>query len=271
VLLAAVLLYFGYWLELSGYFAALILHEFAHAQAAKRRGYILGAMKLMPYGANLKVDFDSASLRDEIAIALAGPALNLILAVFSVAVWWLAPVTYIYTEMFVYANLFTAVLNLLPVFPLDGGRIVLAAFSARFKRQSVYKYMRITGFIAAGIFAALFFFTFYSSANLSLAVMAVFFFLSTLIPDKHSKYRRLYSMAYRSEKVKKGMAVKEIVISGEAELLTLMRMLNANYFYRFTVVDGGMNIIGSVNELELETLAAKHGATHKVGTLVKKP
>ena len=127
----------------------------------------------------------------------------------------------------------------------------------------------LIGFIAAAVSAALFFSTFYFlRSNLSFALISVFFFLSTAIPDKRSKYRRLYSMGYRSEKLKKGMAVKEVIVGGEASLLTLMRMLNASYFYRFTVVDENFNKIGELNELELENLSAKFGAGESVGKVI---
>lgn len=268
-LLAAAMLFFGYGYELIHQFIAIVIHEFAHAEAARRRGYALETMKLTPYGASLTGKFENTRPRDEAAIALAGPAANLILAVALIALWWLAPVSYAYTETFVAVNLATAVFNLLPVFPLDGGRILLAALSSRFKRQSAYRYMRLAGFLAAGVCAALAGFAFVTAKNPSIALIAVFFFLSTFFPDHHSKYRRLYSMAYRSEKLKKGMAVKEVLVSGEARLMTLLRLMNANYFYRFSVVDAQFQKIGEINEIELENLTAKLGGAASVAFALK--
>ncbi len=267
-LLAAVLIYLGYGLELAGYLVTVVCHEFAHAAVAKRLGYTLNGIKLMPYGAALSGDFASVRPRDEILIALAGPAVNIALAVVTVAAWWLAPVTYVFTEAFLYGNLFTAVFNLVPLYPLDGGRVLLAGLSVRFKRQSAYKALRIAGFAAAVVFAALFFVTFYYAANLSLALISSFFFLSTVVPDKQSAYRRLYSMGYRSEKVKKGLPVKEVLISSDTELFSLVRMLNANYFYRFTVVDSGFKTVGTVTELELESLCTRFSGNIAVGKAV---
>ena len=267
--LAAAMLLFGYGVELLNHFVCVIIHEFAHAEMARRCGYRLDTMKLTPYGASLTGAFENARPRDEILIALAGPAVNLVLAVALTAVWWLAPVTYVYTETFVYVNLFTALFNLLPVFPLDGGRVLLAALSCRYKRQSAYRVLRFSGLLAAGVFAVFAFATFYLSANLSLGLIALFFFLSTVFPDKYSQYRRLYSMAYRGEKLNRGIAVKEILVSLNMSLLSLFRLMNANYFYRFTIVDADFKVLGAITELELEQFMAKFGGTADVGAVIK--
>lgn len=90
----------------------------------------------MPYGAALIGEYESASARDEIAIAAIGPACNFFLLLITVATWWLCPAFYDFTACFAAANLCLVVVNLLPVFPLDGGRILLAALS-RYRSRSV--------------------------------------------------------------------------------------------------------------------------------------
>jgi len=264
VILAAFMIFFGQSFSLVYYFAAVVIHELCHAEVAKRRGYRLNEIKLMPYGASLNGNAYALRVRDEIIIALAGPLVNLILAVVGVAFWWIWPITYVYTEVFVMANIFTALFNLLPLFPLDGGRILLAALSIKFKRQKAYKVLRIIGFITSGIFAVLFFLTFFFNYNLSFAIIAVFFFISVIFPDKNSKYSRLYSMAYRTEKLKKGLTVKEVMISGNASLYSLLKMLNTNYFYRFNIVDDNFKLITQIDELRLEDLLIKYDGNQKV-------
>ena len=259
------MLLLGYGFELIYHLVAVVIHEFAHAEAAKRRGYCLETMKLTPYGASLTGRFENTRPGDEVFIALAGPVVNLIIAVALIAFWWVAPASYIYTEAFTAVNLATAAFNLLPVFPLDGGRVLLAALSCRFPRQTVYRYMRFAGFFAAILCAGLACFALVSSFNPSIALIAVFFFLSTVFPDHHSKYRRLYSMAYRREKLKKGMVVKEVMVSAETHLWQLLRQLNANYFYRFTVADDSLQTVGRITETELEVLAAKFGGEITAG------
>ncbi|MDE7395229.1 MAG: site-2 protease family protein, partial [Clostridiales bacterium] len=144
-LFALVMLFFRQGVALIGYTVAVVLHEMAHAEVARRRGYALTQVKIMPYGASLTGKFEGAGWKDEVRIAAAGPLMNLILAVLCVALWWLLPVTYFFTETFVIACVCTALSNLLPVFPLDGGRVFLAVMSCRVPRERAYKVVRLLG------------------------------------------------------------------------------------------------------------------------------
>ena len=182
---------------------------------------------------------------------------NVFMAVIFIALWWIAPATYFFTETFVLANIFTALTNFLPVFPLDGGRVLLAVMSRRLPRQKAYKCVRLFGFAICGMFCALFALSFFHGANFTFALMALFVLLSTIFPDKNSKYQRLYSMAYRSEKIKHGLTVREVMVSDSASLYSLEKMLNGNYYYRFIVVNDRLEQICVITETRLEELLAK--------------
>ena len=85
---------------------AVTLHECFHAIAAKTRGYPSERIIFLPYGATLynNHDFDKTS---NVIIALAGPLLNLSLALFTVAIWWIFPESFAYLQTIFYANLWT--------------------------------------------------------------------------------------------------------------------------------------------------------------------
>jgi len=271
ILLAAIMLYFGDWLVFVFHVVALLIHEFCHAIVAKKRGYTLNKIKLQPFGAALSGDIKNIKPRDEVYIALAGPVANLILAALTVATWWIWPISYAYTHDFVYINLYMAMFNLLPIYPLDGGRILLASLSNKFKRQKVYKYIRIIGFVASGLFAALFLTALIASSfNINLAIIAIFFFLATIMPDKYISYQRLYSLGYRSQKLKRGLTVKEVMVSEQTKLLALFNMLNSNYFYRFNVVDSNFKHLFTITELELEEISLKVDLGASIGVIKNK-
>ena len=111
-------------------------HECAHAFSAGRRGYQLNRIVLMPYGAVIDGDLSGMSFKDEAYIALCGPLCNLITAGFFVALWWCFPDTYAYTDIACYSSLAIALCNLLPAYPLDGGRIVKCALIRLFLRRN---------------------------------------------------------------------------------------------------------------------------------------
>ena len=101
-----------------------LLHEFGHAHVATNVGFCVKALSLMPYGASVTADMEGISFKDEIAVLLAGPLTNLLVAVGCVASWWFFPTIYPFTELVFTTNLSLFLINLLPVGTLDGGRIL---------------------------------------------------------------------------------------------------------------------------------------------------
>ncbi|MBQ8615437.1 MAG: hypothetical protein IJ415_02605, partial [Clostridia bacterium] len=104
------------------YLLALFLHEIAHLWVAGKRGYSLRTIKLDMFG--LAVDLnEKVDDKDQFAINIAGPVCNLFVCVLCLATYWLIPTSYIYLNTFCFSNLILAIFNLLPVYPLDGGKI----------------------------------------------------------------------------------------------------------------------------------------------------
>lgn len=254
-IMLVVLVALGYAVEAISYFVAIVMHEMCHAAYAAKLGYVLNRLRLMPYGAGLTGEFEGARSGDEIKIALVGPCSNLVVAICVVAIWWLWPATYAFTDIFAYANLFTAIINLVPIFPLDGGRALLAALSFRFNRQRAYRVMRVAGCIFSvilGIMSVVIL----RKINFSFLFMSLFIFFSTVVPDKRCKYERLYSMAYRRAKIEKGLPMREIMISGNTPVYKLFRMLKGDVYTGFVLVDERLTILGRISERELEDLSA---------------
>ncbi|MBW3666620.1 MAG: site-2 protease family protein [Actinobacteria bacterium] len=108
------------------FFASVLIHELAHSLLAKQRGITVRGITLFLFGGATHADLETKEPKDELVIAAVGPLTSFALAgVF----WVLAQVPG--SDLVAYAagylgwiNLALAVFNLLPGFPLDGGRIV---------------------------------------------------------------------------------------------------------------------------------------------------
>lgn len=134
-----------------------LLHECGHIFCAERLGYDCASVKLMPYGAAAVCDIEGISPADEIKLALAGPAVNAFICVGVAGLWWFYPETYAYTDTVMSANAAMLALNLLPAYPLDGGRVlkcVLKKFTGKKVAEGI---LRCVCLAAAAGFVALFF------------------------------------------------------------------------------------------------------------------
>lgn len=108
-------------------FASIVAHELAHALAARRYGIGTTDIVLQPLGGVAKIEREPANGTQEVVIALAGPAMSLaIAAVAGVGAWLSAPVPVLHGVLVALAtaNAMLGLFNLLPAFPMDGGRVL---------------------------------------------------------------------------------------------------------------------------------------------------
>ncbi len=252
---------FGYARETVCYLVALALHELGHAAAARVLGYSLGGFKLMPYGAALIGETSGASVADEIIIAAAGPLCSLALAVTTAATWWVFPSSHAITSTFGEANFWLLLTNLAPVFPLDGGRIALAAASVKRSRAAAYAKLKIVGYALSGIFAALFFLSLFLGVNFSFATMSAFVLLSASAPFYEGEYECAYKRAYLGERLKKGLVERKILVTEQTSVRRLRRLCSHGAYTVFIVVNDALEPLGTLTETDVgEALSNENAA-----------
>lgn len=252
IIMVAFFVVFGDYIAIMSHIIAMIYHEFAHSYIAERYGYKLNKFKLMPYGASVSGDFVCTMPKHEIMIALAGPLSNFIVVVVGLASWWVFPSTYTFTHPLVVASFIIGVVNLLPVFPLDGGRIFFATMSLKFKYKKAHSITIIVGIIVCVVIILQSIVLMFYGGNITYLTLAIFMLCSLMLPDKDIKYERLYSMAFLHDRIKRGLEVRELMVCDSSSLFELSKMLNKNYFTKFIVVNSNMKIVYAFDEYELE-------------------
>ncbi len=115
-------------------FACVVIHELAHSLVARRRGGVVHEIVLLPIGGVSKLERLPESPADELAIAIAGPLASLAIGVLAAAAALALGQSLLPVDMFAgpilpriaWFNLLVGAFNLLPAFPLDGGRVFRA-------------------------------------------------------------------------------------------------------------------------------------------------
>jgi Zn-dependent protease len=127
-------------LELIAVFACVLFHEFGHILMARRFGVRTPDVILLPIGGVARLERIPDEPRQELLIALAGPAVTLaIAAVLTLLVWiqgnHAALLSFNVNQPFLpwlaSANIWLLLFNLIPAFPMDGGRVLRALLASR--------------------------------------------------------------------------------------------------------------------------------------------
>jgi Zn-dependent protease/predicted transcriptional regulator len=115
-----------------GMFASIVFHELSHSLVARRFGLPMRGITLFIFGGVAEMDDEPSSPKAEFFMAVAGPASSVLLgtAMFAVSAageaWLPIPVTGV-LEYLAIINVILAAFNLVPAFPLDGGRVLRSA------------------------------------------------------------------------------------------------------------------------------------------------
>ncbi len=252
LIFAFVLIYFGWTQIFLTYLIVLFLHEYSHYFVAKKLGYKLNKILFMPYGVSLNGSAVNMSRQHEFWIALAGPLCNIILAIVSICLWWCFPATYFYTENFVMSNLSLGLFNLLPFFPMDGGRLLVATISGRVSKLKVLRAMKIVSIVGGLVFAILFVVSAFGSVNLTLFFISTFLFASTMDGNNSFYYERVDIEKNSS----KPLPMQTYVVSKDTNIYELVKLIKGNNYTQFCVVENG-KIIKTLTEKEILNLIQK--------------
>lgn len=123
-----------------GFFGSILLHELGHAVVARREGIDVSGIDLFFFGGVMKMSQDTRSPGQEFRVAVAGPLVTLLLVIVGgalvAALMGTGAVRFgisgdtaleLWLTFLVAMNTLLLVFNLVPAFPLDGGRIARAA------------------------------------------------------------------------------------------------------------------------------------------------
>ncbi len=230
------------------YILSDVLHELGHSVIANKYGVKLNEILLMPYGAVASGKAESLTVKSNLAISFAGPLTNLLVCLTFVTLWWLFPESYAFTDEIVTANFGLFLVNMLPVYGLDGGRIAECLLAKKVKEKAAKIILKTFALAIGLLFVALFVYTCFNTINFSLLFFGGYLLLSPF--TKTDEYKYLKISDFLSVNLPKGVKVNGIAISDEAKIVDLLNCLDVNA-YNVCYVYSKMRLVAVVDQAKI--------------------
>ena len=248
------------------YTLTAIIHELGHSFVASSLGYRLNKLTLMPFGAVISGDLNGLKSKEQIKIALAGPIINIVIGLFFVALWWLVPEIYAFTDVIVEANFSLGLINLLPIHSLDGGRILFSLLRLKFSRQTALKINKGIGVCFFVVLIGAFIYTAFNNINFSILLFALFILGGVLNKDEENVYvKALSTISYN--RLKKGVKIKRIALDKSVSLYKMIRYLDDECINEVVVYDN-LTPIAVLSQEKINKIILKGSLYAEIGKFI---
>lgn len=233
-------------------FACVLLHEFGHVLAARRYGIRTPDITLLPIGGVARLERMPEHPSQELVVALAGPAVNVVIAAILYLLVGgfgggeapdLANPSAGLMERLLWINLFLAAFNLIPAFPMDGGRVLRALLTYRL---GFVRGTQIAASVGQG-FAFLLGLLGLFGGNVLLVFIALFVYLAATA-EAH---------VVQTRQIAQGLTIADVTMTGlqslrpDSPLGQAADSLLTTAQHEFPVLDAGGGLVGVLTRDEL--------------------
>jgi Zn-dependent protease/CBS domain-containing protein len=246
-------------------FACVVAHEFGHIYTARAFGISTPDVTLLPIGGVARLERIPEEPYQEVLVAIAGPLVNVAIAAVLIVIAGagvnaadLYAVESTQTSMIdrlAAVNLFLAVFNMIPAFPMDGGRVLRALLASRL---GVVRATEIAAFVGQGVAFALGFVGLFT--NPMLIFIAIFVYLAAS-SEAHLVAIRAMS---RGVPVSAAMLTQYTTLTPEAHVDDAVQAVLRTSQGEFPVVDGAGRPVGLLGRNDLIRALKERGPDARV-------
>jgi stage IV sporulation protein FB len=249
VIFAAILA--GRFLEYLVLLLLITLHEAGHILYANLLGCRIHSISFLPVGLNAGIDTGKLSHRCRIAVNISGPLVNGVLFISGLLI--AKDSNGAIYDFFIYPNLYLAVFNILPIWPLDGSKILQDLLLARTGLLFATGLIRaLSAILAIILIAAGAVLIVVGSLNLSLIVIGGYILYAVRSEKIEMAYLDIKNILNRRShlKKKKMLPARVIVVLQSVSLGELIKALDFDNFHIIHILDDSFALVKTITEQE---------------------
>lgn len=209
----------GRFLEIMMLFTIVFIHEMGHVVAAHFFRWRIKKIELLPFGGVAEMDeYGNRPLKEELIVILSGPFQHIWLIGAAYLLFLIGGIDQATYDLFYRYNMTILVFNLLPIWPLDGGKLLFLGISLKYPFSIAHRYALLTSMIIVSLFILLAIIIF--PFHLNLWIVMIFIIFTHYVEWKQRKFahiRFLLERYYgRSEEIK---VLKTIIVNETDQLM----------------------------------------------------
>ncbi len=237
----------GFFVELITLFGIIMIHEMGHVAAAKSLGWRVIEVQLLPFGGVAVVDDQgSVGAWQEIMVAIAGPLQNAVMIGLAHLLVLCGIWEQDWAVYFINANLIIGLFNLLPLLPLDGGRIMQSLLSLLFSYHRTIVYCTLISLLLSLVLIIISIYPGGQGIQLNLLMIGLFLFYSNWHNYKNLPYHFLRFLINRGEKVsqmmERGILAQPIIVDHHISISRILRLFMREQYHLIYIINQGGHI-----------------------------
>ncbi len=258
-----------------GLFLSIILHELSHSLVARRFGLPMTGITLFIFGGVAEMSDEPPSPRAEFAMAIAGPLASVLVGGICfggafIGRWADAPSSVVTVVGYLGTiNLVLAVFNMIPAFPLDGGRVLRAVLWGW--KDNLRWATKVSSMVGAG-FGALLIALGLVSLLFGRLIGGMWWILIGLFVRHaaHGSYRQLLmKRALEGEPVRRFMHDRPVVVPRQISVEELVNEYVYRHHFKFFPVVEGERLVGCVSTRDVKELPREEWSRQTVGAITQ--
>ncbi len=273
MIMPVLMLIAGLFAEYTVIFFSMLLHELSHIAAACLCGIKTDVFSVSVMGFSAAIQIGSCSRKGLLFIYSAGPVFNLLVYFVALILEQMLPGDHYIIKLFSVPNLLLGLFNLLPVLPLDGGKLMLELLSGAIGAKAAGRTVRrLAWSISSSMILVGFYQICRTTFNASLIIIGLYIMIALKASRLESGLMSIREIIYRrSRLIRRGIyPARDLVAMKDTLLREALKCMDFDRFHIVYVLDDDLHMIGTYTENEIIDALTVHSDEITFGQLVER-